>query len=167
MSTSVKGLTRGSSENSLRCEIGSTVRASLKVLSRLSDTTSRSSPEIKKTSGRLETRRSSTPGSTISAGVTVASHPPSIAPADQPDRKSTRLNSSHGYNSDAGFCLQKKKNTPYHNYVYYITRLSNSLRLHYLHHAGVLHSNTPIQRVIISPAQIIVAYALEAVDHPY
>src|SRR2546422_3569713 len=26
------------------------------------------------------------------------------------DRKSTRLNSSHGYISYAGFCLQKKKN---------------------------------------------------------
>src|SRR2546429_964023 len=26
------------------------------------------------------------------------------------DRKSTRLNSSHGYISDAGFCLKKKKN---------------------------------------------------------
>src|SRR2546429_987156 len=25
------------------------------------------------------------------------------------DRKSTRLNSSHGYNSYAGFCLKKKK----------------------------------------------------------
>src|SRR2546422_8289837 len=25
------------------------------------------------------------------------------------DRKSTRLNSSHGYNSYAGFCLEKKK----------------------------------------------------------
>src|SRR2546429_5244869 len=27
------------------------------------------------------------------------------------DRKSTRLNSSHGYNSYAAFCLKKKKNT--------------------------------------------------------
>src|SRR5256884_5777134 len=26
------------------------------------------------------------------------------------DRKSTRLNSSHGYNSDAVFCLKKKNN---------------------------------------------------------
>src|SRR2546429_6261579 len=29
----------------------------------------------------------------------------------QPDRKSTRLNSSHGYISYAVFCLKKKKNT--------------------------------------------------------
>src|SRR5205809_6138597 len=28
---------------------------------------------------------------------------------DAPDRKSTRLNSSHGYTSYAGFCLKKKK----------------------------------------------------------
>src|SRR2546422_3001058 len=29
-----------------------------------------------------------------------------------PDRKSTRLNSSHGYISYAVFCLKKKKHTP-------------------------------------------------------
>src|SRR2546422_7314707 len=29
----------------------------------------------------------------------------------QPDRKSTRMNSSHGYISYAVFCLKKKKNT--------------------------------------------------------
>src|SRR5256884_2351703 len=29
----------------------------------------------------------------------------------EPDRKSTRLNSSHGYISYAVFCLKKKKNT--------------------------------------------------------
>src|SRR2546429_3364941 len=31
--------------------------------------------------------------------------------AQQPDRKSTRLNSSHGYISYAVFCLKKKKNS--------------------------------------------------------
>src|SRR2546422_2481090 len=31
------------------------------------------------------------------------------------DRKSTRLNSSHGYISYAVFCLKKKKNTPANN----------------------------------------------------
>src|SRR3712207_6965000 len=30
------------------------------------------------------------------------------------DRKSTRLNSSHANISYAGFCLKKKKETPYH-----------------------------------------------------
>src|SRR2546422_6131277 len=34
-----------------------------------------------------------------------------IGPVDRPDRKSTRLNSSHGYISYAVFCLKKKKNT--------------------------------------------------------
>src|SRR2546422_4846793 len=33
----------------------------------------------------------------------------------QIDRKSTRLNSSHGYISYAVFCLKKKKNTPSHS----------------------------------------------------
>src|SRR2546422_4432054 len=32
------------------------------------------------------------------------------------DRKSTRLNSSHGYISYAVFCLKKKKNKRYRNY---------------------------------------------------
>src|SRR2546422_8364862 len=32
------------------------------------------------------------------------------APQVKPDRKSTRLNSSHGYISYAVFCLKKKKN---------------------------------------------------------
>src|SRR2546422_11363951 len=32
-----------------------------------------------------------------------------VGPADGPDRKSTRLNSSHGYISYAVFCLKKKK----------------------------------------------------------
>src|SRR5687768_18082425 len=36
-----------------------------------------------------------------------------LSPIDDqiPDRKSTRLNSSHGYISYAVFCLKKKKNT--------------------------------------------------------
>src|SRR5256884_5200203 len=34
---------------------------------------------------------------------------PSVAPAAATDRKSTRLNSSHGYISYAVFCLKKKK----------------------------------------------------------
>src|SRR2546422_8156555 len=33
------------------------------------------------------------------------------AQREQGDRKSTRLNSSHGYTSYAVFCLKKKKNT--------------------------------------------------------
>src|SRR2546429_6579456 len=38
-----------------------------------------------------------------------------------PDRKSTRLNSSHGYISYAVFCLKKKKNTCRAESVYVIT----------------------------------------------
>src|SRR2546422_1673072 len=34
-----------------------------------------------------------------------------MAPRPAPDRKSTRLNSSHGYISYAVFCLKKKKST--------------------------------------------------------
>src|SRR2546429_3966808 len=34
-------------------------------------------------------------------------------PASKTDRKSTRLNSSHGYISYAVFCLKKKKKTKY------------------------------------------------------
>src|SRR2546429_7083134 len=34
-----------------------------------------------------------------------------------PDRKSTRLNSSHGYISYAVFCLKKKKNNQLHSFV--------------------------------------------------
>src|SRR6266436_7440049 len=37
--------------------------------------------------------------------------PGSRAPRSRRDRKSTRLNSSHGYISYAVFCLKKKKNT--------------------------------------------------------
>src|SRR2546422_8031370 len=35
----------------------------------------------------------------------------------QPDRKSTRLNSSHGYISYAVFCLKKKKNNQSHSNI--------------------------------------------------
>src|SRR2546429_1879381 len=38
-----------------------------------------------------------------------------VMSATPPDRKSTRLNSSHGYISYAVFCLKKKKN-PYATY---------------------------------------------------
>src|SRR2546429_4625203 len=54
------------------------------------------------------------------AGPVLESREPGHAPEDdgagdlggdgRPDRKSTRLNSSHGYISYAVFCLKKKKN---------------------------------------------------------
>src|SRR2546429_6851696 len=37
--------------------------------------------------------------------------------AIRPDRKSTRLNSSHGYNSYAVFCLKKKKDIQEHVHI--------------------------------------------------
>src|SRR3989449_6726589 len=40
-----------------------------------------------------------------------ALHLPDVARDGGSDRKSTRLNSSHGYISYAVFCLKKKKNT--------------------------------------------------------
>src|SRR2546422_3803296 len=39
------------------------------------------------------------------------------------DRKSTRLNSSHGYISYAVFCLKKKKKTDTHNSYYFCIQL--------------------------------------------
>src|SRR2546429_7327086 len=47
------------------------------------------------------------------------------------DRKSTRLNSSHGYISYAVFCL-KKKNLPHAPYIYLVT--SRSFVLHASRH---------------------------------
>src|SRR2546422_7374027 len=44
------------------------------------------------------------------AGQGAASRVPEALRPDLQDRKSTRLNSSHGYISYAVFCLKKKKN---------------------------------------------------------
>src|SRR2546429_2034916 len=41
--------------------------------------------------------------------------PPHTRASNPQDRKSTRLNSSHGYISYAVFCLKKKKNTQNHD----------------------------------------------------
>src|SRR2546429_3560965 len=43
------------------------------------------------------------------------------------DRKSTRLNSSHGYISYAVFCLKKKKNNKYQCITDYFTMKTNSI----------------------------------------
>src|SRR2546422_6031557 len=48
-----------------------------------------------------------TRGATGVGGAARCSAP--LARMDSPDRKSTRLNSSHGYISYAVFCLKKKK----------------------------------------------------------
>src|SRR2546422_3047944 len=63
--------------------------------------TGRSAPPGRAGGGRAALRWDSIRGS-----------PP--GPPPQPDRKSTRLNSSHGYISYAVFCLKKKKNNDKH-----------------------------------------------------
>src|SRR2546422_7810250 len=45
-----------------------------------------------------------------------------IFAASRLDRKSTRLNSSHGYISYAVFCLKKKKQTQAHQYTFITLR---------------------------------------------
>src|SRR2546422_6873178 len=45
----------------------------------------------------------------------VRGQPGDAGVAPRADRKSTRLNSSHGYISYAVFCLKKKKNPPHTN----------------------------------------------------
>src|SRR2546429_6014163 len=56
----------------------------------------------------------------VAAGAKLAKSPQEVAAvssflltmvSDPPDRKSTRLNSSHGYISYAVFCLKKKEKT--------------------------------------------------------
>src|SRR2546429_7247461 len=52
-----------------------------------------------------------------------------VALVFQSDRKSTRLNSSHGYISYAVFCLKKKKNTQHILYPYILpTTINRSYR---------------------------------------
>src|SRR2546422_4113385 len=46
--------------------------------------------------------------------VTLLEKRPHISRTVTSDRKSTRLNSSHGYNSYAVFCFEKKKKTKKH-----------------------------------------------------
>src|ERR1041385_4752324 len=45
----------------------------------------------------------------VKAGQAITTHPGEWVQYSTPDRKSTRLNSSHGYISYAVFCLKKKQ----------------------------------------------------------
>src|SRR5687768_18493997 len=58
---------------------------------------------------RATSRRCSSATWTSISGATGSRCSPSSRRASQSDRKSTRLNSSHGYISYAVFCLKKKK----------------------------------------------------------
>src|SRR2546422_7645589 len=50
----------------------------------------------------------------VGGGTCVGCHGPDAKGSPLGDRKSTRLNSSHGYISYAVFCLKKKKNSDKH-----------------------------------------------------
>src|SRR2546429_6330598 len=53
----------------------------------------------------------------ISSSVGSGNQPLNSLSISTQDRKSTRLNSSHGYISYAVFCLKKKKNSIYDTYL--------------------------------------------------
>src|SRR2546422_5242068 len=65
----------------------------------------RSRGALRERSGRRHRR----PLREVHLGEGPAEHPPRRAALRHRDRKSTRLNSSHGYISYAVFCLKKKK----------------------------------------------------------
>src|SRR5256884_4542746 len=58
-----------------------------------------------------------------------------MSPTTFGDRKSTRLNSSHGYISYAVFCLKKKKNAEY-SHASHTTKTSR-----------LVHTNQPLAKV--------------------
>src|SRR2546429_771047 len=51
-----------------------------------------------------------------------------LVPSPRRDRKSTRLNSSHGYISYAVFCLKKKKRLPTNKRIHYYHRRDTILQ---------------------------------------
>src|SRR2546429_9315668 len=61
-------------------------------------------PRARALRGRVQLRARERPGR-------LPADPPHAPELQCPDRKSTRLNSSHGYISYAVFCLKKKKTT--------------------------------------------------------
>src|SRR2546429_4642199 len=75
--------------------------------SKLTDTRS---PSGGSTSIVAESDANAVAGNSNSIVAPIRAHPA----RPQLDRKSTRLNSSHGYISYAVFCLKKKKTKPHH-----------------------------------------------------
>src|SRR5256884_2704751 len=59
--------------------------------------------------GKYQAKASSTPNTPPEAPITSSCAPEPLCTSSCVDRKSTRLNSSHGYISYAVFCLKKKK----------------------------------------------------------
>src|SRR2546422_6405121 len=78
--------------------------------------------------------------------TTCGSAPPALARAERSpelspgrDRKSTRLNCSHGYISYAVFCLKKKKATRYCRYQGESPECESQTVYTYAHHIAVEH----------------------------
>src|SRR5712691_6914956 len=81
---SANGLINGSSATRSRREIGSTLGVSRNVPSRLSETMSLQTPEMKKTNGRVETKLRFHLSRPSSEGTMAASQLPIMAPRNQP-----------------------------------------------------------------------------------
>src|SRR5256884_403337 len=69
---------------------------------------------------------------TVTAGIISAKDRSGIGQQSERDRKSTRLNSSHGYISYAVFCLKNKQNVGYSNFSQPQSHLSFCVLLQYL-----------------------------------
>src|SRR2546429_1626009 len=89
----------------------------------------------------------------------ACSHPHSDARSARADRKSTRLNSSHGYISYAVFCLKKKR--PLQNSIVQINRTILRHLLNPLHIASTLsfpsahdYISTPVILYVDSMSQL-------------
>src|SRR2546422_3638866 len=79
------------------------------------------------------------PGGAASAGATASGPSPTKSLRTFADRKSTRLNSSHGYISYAVFCLKKKKNTYPHPSARHTPPTTNTPHTH----SPYRHPHTP------------------------
>src|SRR5256884_1104746 len=81
--------------------------------------------ELERADSRLRARASTTT-SLPSYPLTVMPPLTRLASTRESDRKSTRLNSSHGYISYAVFCLKKKKKQ-YHESIQIVRRVNSVL----------------------------------------
>src|SRR2546429_3055604 len=81
------------------------------------------------------------------------------------DRKSTRLNSSHGYISYAVFCLKKKKTPISRSFSYnYNTTIFASTRL-LQPNSVAFNSFPPLSAAHQTPSQSIGMRMLDAIEH--